>query len=445
MFEILVIEDDQRMRALLEEILNRKGYAVFAAADGSAAFSFLERRTFDLIITDLRMPDMDGITVLSRARELYPESLIIVITAYGTVESAIEVMKLGAYDYVQKPFDPESLLLVVEKALNFQKLVAENLRLSSELEFCRSEEFIGSSPHIREVKELVKKIAPIDATVLLEGETGTGKDLVARIIHKLSKRASKKFFSINCGALAETLLESELFGHEKGSFTGAVKQKRGIFEAANSGTLFLDEINCASPAMQVKLLKVLEESRIMRIGSTDPVPVDIRVIAASNRSLKKEVDEGRFRQDLYYRLKVVTITLPSLRERPDDIPLLAHYFLAKYRDKLGKEVKGFTAEAMSALMTHHWQGNVRELEHIIERAAIMEHAGKISLASLPKELRSRSVEGAPQKGIMRLEDMEKQMIQSALKTYKGKKQLVARALDIGEATLWRKIKKYKLS
>jgi DNA-binding NtrC family response regulator len=444
-FEILVIEDDQRMRGLLKEVLGRKGHVVFTAAEGAEGLSLLERRAFDLIITDLRMPDMDGLTVMSRARELHPESLIIVVTGYGTVESAIEAMRRGAYDYVQKPFDPDNLLYVVEKALNYQKLVAENLRLSSELEFCRSEEFIGSSPRIREIRALIDKIAPLDAMVLIEGETGTGKGLVARMIHKLSKRASKKFLSINCGALTETLLESELFGHEKGSFTGAIKQKQGIFEAANGGTLFLDEINNASPAMQIKLLKVLEENRIMRIGSTEPIPVDVRIITASNLSLKKEVDAGKFRQDLYYRLRVVNIVLPSLRERPDDIPLLAHHFLAKYSDKLSKETRGFTTEAMKTFITYFWPGNVRELEHVIERAVIIEQSKKVGFSSLPREIRVRSGEPVPPKGIAKLEDMEKQLIQSALRTFGGKRNLVAEAIGISQATLWRKLKKYNLT
>lgn len=445
MFDILVIEDDQRMRELLKEILGKEGYSVFTTGNGGDALNIFEKRAFDLIITDLRMPDMDGITVLSRAKELYPEILIIVITAYGTVESAIEAMKLGAYDYIQKPFDPENLLLVVKKALNYHMLIEENRRLSSELEFCKSEDLIGSSPAIGKVKELIEKIAPLDTTAIIEGETGTGKGLVARVIHKLSKRAPKKFLSINCGAITETLLESELFGHEKGAFTGAIKQKQGLFEAAHGGTLFLDEINNASQAMQIKLLKVLEENRIMRIGSTEPIPVDVRIIAASNISLKKEVDEGRFRRDLYYRLKVVTINLPPLRERRDDIPLLAHHFLAKYCERFSKEINGFTTEAMDALITYDWPGNVRELEHAIERAVILEYGKKIGIPSLPSEIRTKSREFTTPRGVMRIEDMEKQLIQSALRLFNGKRDSAARALGISTVTLWRKLKKYNLS
>ncbi len=445
MFDILVIEDDRRMRSLLKEVLTREGYSVLTAGNGEEALDILKRRPFDLMVTDLKMPEMDGLTLLSRARELYPESLIIVITAYGTVESAIQAMRLGAYDYIQKPFDPEGLLLVVRKALDYQRLIEENRRLSSELESCRSEEIIGSSQRIREVKELIEKIAPLDTTAIIEGETGTGKGLAARAIHKLSKGASKKFLSINCGALTETLLESELFGHEKGAFTGAIKRKEGFFEAAHGGTLFLDEINNAGQSLQIKLLKVLEEGRIMRIGSTESVPVDVRIIAASNLPLEKEVAGGGFRQDLYYRLKVVTITLPPLRERHDDIPLLAYHFLARSGERLGKDIQGFTPKAMDALVTYDWPGNVRELEHVIERAVILELSKKIGLSSLPKEILSRSKESIAPKGIMKLEDMERQLIQSALRHFHGKKHLVAHALGIGQATLWRKIKRYDLS
>ncbi len=444
MFDILAIEDDQRMRELLKEILSRNGCSVFTAKNGEEGIGLLERRTFDLIITDLKMPDIDGITILSKARELNPENLVIVITAYGTVESAIEAMKLGAYDYIQKPFEPEELMLVIKKALDYKRLADENLRLSSQLESCRSEELIGTSPRMTEVKILVERISPLDTTVVIEGETGTGKNLVAKTIHRISKRSSGKFLSINCGALTETLLESELFGHEKGAFTGAIKQKQGLFEAAHGGTLFLDEINNASLNMQIKLLKVLEEGRIMRIGSTESVPVDVRIIAASNIPIKKEVDEGKFRQDLYYRLKVVTVTMPSLRERRDDIPLLAHHFLDRYRERFNKEIQGFTTEAMDTLLTYDWPGNVRELEHVVERGVILEHGKKISISSLPAELRSRPKEIMSSKSVMRLEDMERQLIQSALRFFNGKRDSAARALGISTATLWRKLKKYNL-
>lgn len=444
MFDILVIEDDLRMRDLLKEILSRAGCSVFAAKNGDEGIGLLERRTFDLVITDLKMPDIDGITILSRARELHPDGLVIVITAYGTVESAIEAMRLGAYDYIQKPFEPEELMIVVKKALDYKRLADENLRLSSLLESCRSEELIGTSPQIMDVKKLIERIAPLDTTVVIEGETGTGKNLIAKTIHRISKRASGKFLSINCGALTETLLESELFGHEKGAFTGAIKQKHGLFEAAHGGTLFLDEINSASPNMQIKLLKVLEEGNIMRIGSTESMPVDVRIITASNIPLKKEVNEGKFRQDLYYRLKVVTVTMPLLKERRDDIPLLSHHFLDRYRGKFSKDIIGFTTEAMDALLTYDWPGNVRELEHVVERSVILEYGKKISISSLPAEVISRPKEMSSPRGIIRLEDMERQLIQSAMRFFNGKRDSVARALGISHATLWRKVKKYNL-
>lgn len=443
-FDFLIVEDDQRMRELLEELLLREGYNVEKAADGADAFDALQRKAFDIVITDLKMPDEDGITVLQKTKELYPDSLVIVITAYGTVESAIEAMKLGAYDYVQKPFDPERFLLTIKKAVDYRRLARENLRLSTQLETCMAEEIIGTSQKMIEVRRLIERIAPLDTIVVIEGETGTGKSLVARTIHRMSKRSTGKFLSINCGALTETLLESELFGHEKGAFTGAIKQKPGLFEAAHRGTLFLDEINNASPNLQIKLLKAIEEKKILRVGSTEPVSVDVRIIAASNVPLKEEVDAGRFRNDLYFRLKVVTIALPSLRERRDDIPLLAYHFLRRYTQKFQKDIKGFTTDAMNKLINYNWPGNVRELEFTIERAVILEQAEKITPQSLPPEIKSSS--GSMRQGtrIMKIEDMEKELIRACLRQFNGKKELCAKALGISTATLWRKIKKYNL-
>ncbi len=443
-FDFLIVEDDLRMRELLRELLSREGYNVETVGKGADAFDLLQRKTFDIVITDLRMPDADGLSVLQKTKELYPDTLVIVITAYGTVDSAIEAMKLGAYDYIQKPFDPERLMLIIKKAVDYRRLARENLRLSSQLETCMAEELIGTSPGMVEVRRLIEKIAPLDTTVVIEGETGTGKSLVARTIHRLSKRSTEKFLSINCGALTETLLESELFGHEKGAFTGAIRQKRGLFEAAHRGTLFLDEINNASPNLQIKLLKAIEEGKIFRVGSTEPVSVDVRIIAASNVLLKNEVDAGRFRNDLYFRLKVVTITLPSLRERKEDIPLLSYHFLRRYTQKFQKEIKGFATDAMNSLINYDWPGNVRELEFAIERAVILEQTEKITPQSLPPEIKgsSRSIKAATR--IMKIEDMERELIKECLRQFNGKKELCAKTLGISTATLWRKIKKYNL-
>lgn len=446
MLEILVIEDDTRMRELLREILRGEGYSVTDASSGEEGMDLLESKEYDLIITDLKMPDRDGISILKRAKELYPDTLVIVITAYGTVESAITAMKSGAYDYIQKPFEPEEFLFVVKKAIDYHNLVKENLRLSGALEFCRAEEIIGRSQSIMEIKRLIERVAPLDVTVLIEGETGTGKTLIARTIHRLSKRAQERFLSINCGAIAEGLLESELFGHEKGAFTGAVKEKTGIFEAAHKGTVFLDDINLSSHNMQIKLLKAIEESVITRVGSTKEINIDVRIIAASNVPLKKEVDEGRFRQDLYYRLKVFTLRIPPLRERKEDIPLLAYHFLSKYNERFQKDIKGFTNEAMENLVNYPWHGNVRELEYIIESAVVMETSEKITPASLPVEVRSLKDATIQSKNrILKLEEVEKESIKRALKLFNGKKTDAAKSLGISPATLWRKLKRYNLT
>ncbi len=444
--EILVVEDDTRMRELLTEILKGEGYSVTDASTGEEGMELLESKEYDLIITDLKMPDTDGISILRRAKQLYPETLVIVITAYGTVDSAITAMKSGAYDYIQKPFEPEELLFVVKKAIDYRNLMKENLRLSGALEFCSAEEIVGRSPSIMEIKRLIERVAPLDVTVLIEGETGTGKTLVARTIHRLSRRAQERFMSINCGALAEGILESELFGHEKGAFTGAIKEKKGIFEAGNRGTVFLDDINLASMNMQIKLLKAIEEGVITRVGSTKEIITDVRIIAASNVPLKKEVEEGRFRHDLYYRLKVFTLKIPPLRERKEDIPILAHHFLSKYNERFSKNIKGFTNEVMEMLVNHPWYGNVRELEYIIESAVVMETSDKITPASLPEEFRlSGDVQPPSRNRIMRLEDAEKELIKKALKLFNGRKTDAARSLGISPATLWRKIKRYNLS
>ncbi len=443
-FDFLVVEDDLRMRELLRELLQREGYYVDTAEDGSKAFDILERKAFDIVITDLKMPDIEGISLLQRIKELYPDTLVIVITAYGTVESAVEAMKLGAYDYIQKPFDPERLILIIKRAVDYRRLERENLRLSTQLETCLAEELIGTTPAIISVRKLIEKVAPIDTTVVIEGETGTGKSLVARTIHRMSKRSTERFLSINCGALTESLLESELFGYEKGAFTGAIRQKKGLFEAAHRGTLFLDEINNASPNMQIKLLQAIEEGRIFRIGSTEPVTVDVRIIVASNIPLKEAVERGTFRKDLYFRLKVVTITIPPLRERRDDIPLLSYHFLRKYTQKFQKEIKGFTTEAMNTLINYDWPGNVRELEFAIERAVILEQSEMISTNSLPPEVKGSSGVTRPAKTLMTIEEMERELIRECLRQFNGKRDLCAKTLGISQTTLWRKIKKYGL-
>ncbi|MDA8079113.1 MAG: sigma-54 dependent transcriptional regulator, partial [Nitrospiraceae bacterium] len=387
---LLIVEDDYRMRLLMKSLLEKEGYTTTVTEDGRDAVSLIKERFFDIVLTDLKMPHLDGMEVLSVSREVNPDTPVIVTTGYATVDSAVEAMKKGAYDYVQKPFDPDELLLVVKRALDYRRLIDENIRLSVALESCAGEEFVGMSNGAVKTRKFAEKVAPFDSTVLIQGETGSGKELVARLIHRLSRRASHKFLAVNCAALTESLLEAELFGYEKGAFTGAAQMKRGLFEASDGGTLFLDEINNSSPSMQMKLLRVLQDGRIIRVGGVEQIDINVRVIAASNADLKSESEEGRFRKDLFYRINVVMIDIPPLRGRRDDIPLLATHFLDKYSRKFSKEIKGFSPEVMKILADYLWPGNVRELENAIEHAVIMAKSQKsISVESLPEEVRRK--------------------------------------------------------
>ncbi|MDA8086493.1 MAG: sigma-54 dependent transcriptional regulator [Nitrospiraceae bacterium] len=446
MFRVLVVEDDFRMRGLIKELLEKQGYSVTTSHDGKDAFPLIKEQTFDVILTDLRMPDIDGMEVLSRAREASPCTPVIMLTGFATVDSAVEAMKRGAYDYIQKPFEPDALLLAVKRAAEYHRLADENLKLSAELERCSGQEFIGSSKAILELKKLVEKVAPLDTTVLIQGETGTGKEMIARLINRLSPRAEEKFLPVNCGALPETLIEAELFGYEKGSFTGAAGRKKGLFESANRGTLFLDEINNASRSLQIKLLRVLQEGSFLRVGGVEPVTVDVRVIAACNADLAMEVDEGRFRKDLFYRLNVITLSIPPLRERKDDIPYLASHFLAKYAKRFSKEIKSIAPEAMAALAEYPWPGNVRELENCLEHAVVIEGGSSITARSLPAEVLKKKHQSDPfmHTGVFRIEETEKFLIQRALSVFDGQKTKAAEALGISITTLWRKLKKLNL-
>ncbi|MEM4262909.1 MAG: sigma-54 dependent transcriptional regulator [Thermoplasmata archaeon] len=442
--EILVIDDDLRMRQLIAESLAREGYDVSLTGDSREALLMLKEKAYDIVITDLKMPHVDGLDVLSYAKEAKPETLVIMVTAHGTVESAIEAIRKGAYDYIQKPFDPDQLSLLVGRALNHHRLLAENKRLSAEVMSFREHEFIGSSRSIMDIQSLIDKVAPLDTTVLIQGETGTGKELIARLIHRRSARSANLFLPLNCGALSETLLESELFGHEKGAFTGAQQDKKGIFETASGGTIFLDEINATSQAMQIKLLRVLQEGMIMRVGSARPVPVDVRVLAASNADLAGEVSSGRFRKDLFYRLNVVMVPLPPLRDRKEDIPTLAYHFLNKYSGKFNKAVKEIAPEALELFLAYPWPGNVRELENVMERAVIMEPSPVITAQAIPAEIRQEPRDPFSHIGLMTLEEMEKFLIQRTLRLLDGQKTRAADSLGIDVTTLWRKLKKYNL-
>jgi two-component system response regulator PilR (NtrC family) len=384
---ILVVDDEQSMRELLAIMLRKEGFEVVAAESRAVAAAVLAQRPVDLVITDVRLPDGDGIEILRHVKAASPDTVVIVMTAFGTTESAVAALKLGAHDYILKPFDVDELRIVVRNALERQDLREENLRLKREAGKAHGlEQLVGSSPAMGALFDLVRSIAPTTSTVLVTGESGTGKELVARAIHALSPRREGPFVSVNCGALPDTLLESELFGHMKGAFTDAHQNKKGLFEAAQRGTLFLDEVGETSPPMQVKLLRALQERRIRRVGGTDELEVDVRVISATNVPLETLVRERRFREDLFYRLQVIPIRTPPLRERREDIPLLAEHFRQRFAQGMGKKVLKVSEAAMQILARHHWPGNVRELENVVERAVALESTEAILPERLPEAL-----------------------------------------------------------
>jgi two-component system, NtrC family, response regulator PilR len=381
---VLVVDDERSMRELLSIVLRREGYDVVVAADGAAAIDSIRGGAIDVIVCDIRMPDMTGLDVLRRAKAIDPGVDGIFITAFASAETAVEALRLGACDYLTKPFDVDELKLKLRAALDRRRLRRENLALKRTLgqahRFC---DLIGRSPAMEAVFEMIAAVAATSSTVLITGESGTGKELAARAIHFHSLRRDRAFVALNCGALPETLLESELFGHVRGAFTGASAHKKGLLEAAHRGTIFLDEIGDTSLAMQVKLLRVLQERKFRRVGGTDEIDADLRIIAATNRDLLKEVAEGRFREDLYYRINVIPLHLPPLRERREDIALLAQHFVERYAGQLGKPVVGLSKDALSALERYAWPGNVRQLENALERAVALERSPAVLLESLP--------------------------------------------------------------
>lgn len=443
MNKILVIEDDLRMKELISEILISEGFAVDSFCDPRDALVKLESAGFDIVVTDLKMPHMDGIEVLEFCKTRFPDMPVILITAHGTIESAIDAIKKGAYDFIQKPFDPDQLILVVKRASNIVELLKKNRELQQLITDLAEDDLIGDDENLKKIKTTIKKVAELDVTVLIQGETGTGKELVAKLIQKNSRRKNNTFLTVNCGAIVENLLESELFGHEKGAFTGATTARKGLFETASGGTIFLDEINSTSLSFQVKLLRFLQENKILRVGSSKPVDVDVRVILASNKNLSEEVEKGTFRKDLFYRINMITINIPPLRERAEDIPKLAYYFLKKCSSKYGKKINLFDVEVLNFFKKYDWPGNVRELENVIESSFIMEETERITLKSFPEYIRSKEVTVRDSFGLMTLEEMEKFMIKKALSNVESKTK-AAESLGIDPATLWRKIKKYNL-
>jgi DNA-binding NtrC family response regulator len=444
---ILIVDDELIARENLEHVLRREDYEVVSVDSGVKALELLEKEEFDLVMTDLRMKLVDGMQVLERTKELHPDTEVIMITGYATVSSAVEAMQRGAYHYVAKPYKIDEVRIIVRQALEKRALKKEVSALRQQV--ASQKEFpllIGNTPKMEALKNTIAQIAPTDSTVLILGETGTGKELVAKTIHHLSPRAAKRFLAINCGSFTEELLAHELFGHEKEAFTGARGVKQGLLEVAAGGTILLDEIAEMSPSMQVKLLRVLQEKNFFRVGGTTEIPVDIRILAATNKDLKREVEQGSFRQDLYYRLNVITLQVPPLAERKDDIPLLCHYFLEKFSAAQGKRVDRVSDEVMEILMNYAFPGNVRELENIMERAVTLASGSTVELAHLPMDLREHrfEVQRREKTELPTLDEHEREYVAWVLDQVKGNKTKAAEILGIDRVSLWRKLKRYHL-
>ena len=451
---ILIVDDEKNYLLVLSEVLKDEGYEVLAAQGGHEALEIQKSSDLDLILTDMKMPAMDGIELLENIKALDPDLPVIMMTAHGTIDKAVEAMQKGAYSYILKPFDNERLTIYVKKAVALYQVVKDNRRLRETVESqYRFGNFIGKSKPIRDVFEMIRKVAPASATVLVEGESGTGKELVAKSIHFNSPRRDRPFIAVNCSALAESLLESELFGHEKGAFTGAVARKKGRFELADHGTLFLDEIGELSQNLQVKLLRVLQEKSFELVGGTRPITADIRIIAATNKSLKEEMISGRFREDLFYRLNVVRIGLPPLKRRKEDIRLLVNHFIDKYASerKVDIAVKGVDQEVDRLFFNYSWPGNIRELENLIERVMILCPNDTVRVSDLPMDFRDNvhnalHLEGIPSDATLydTLATIEKAMIERALNMADNVQAHAAALLGIGKSGLNQKIKKYNL-
>ncbi len=460
MATILIIDDNETIRVGLAQIVKKMGHEPLTAASGHEGLELARTREVQFVITDLKMDGLDGVGVLKGVQELDPDVPTMIITAYGSVETAVEAMKIGAFDFVTKPFSPEVVQLKVTRALELGAARRSRQKLESTCEYLQAQEvlrhggydkIIGTADAMQAIYKIIDKVAKTDATVAITGESGTGKELVARAIHNASGRADEPFIAVNCGALAETLLESELFGHERGAFTGAVRRKLGRFELADAGTLFLDEVGDIPASLQVKLLRVLQEQTFERVGGERTVQVNVRIIAATNRSLQQEVEAGRFREDLYYRLMMIPITLPPLRERREDIPLLVEHFITKHAPRTNPDVKGLRDEALGRLMAYHWPGNVRELENAVAQALVFAETDHIDVSALPMV-----IQGEPDadqlsvpKGKMTLpeilDELERQLILKAFKRANGVKTETARLLGIKTSALYYKLDKYEIT
>jgi DNA-binding NtrC family response regulator len=446
-WHILVVDDEEAMTESLAAWLREDGYTVDTASSGREAIEKARAREYAIYFLDLKMPGLDGIETMMEIRKLQADASVIIITAYATVDTAIAAMKEGAQEYVVKPCHPQEISLLVERIVRVKNLQRENAILRRKLtRQYRFHDLVSKSPRMAEIFELVREVASQRSTVLVQGESGTGKELVARAIHFSGDRGDRPFVAVSCAALAETLLESELFGHEKGSFTGAVALKKGKFELADGGTLFLDEIGDVSPKLQVDLLRVLQERRFFRVGGTEEISVDVRVIAATHRDLAADVREGRFRDDLYYRLNVINIRLPPLRERREDVPLLAQEFLDRLAHELGREVSGISEEALRVLMDHDWPGNVRELENAVERALVTCKAGVLGAEDFAFLSRpaTPATAGLSLPAGLTLQDLEREYISATLQRTQGNVKAAAEALGIDRSTLYEKVKRYDI-
>jgi two-component system response regulator PilR (NtrC family) len=458
MANILVVDDENSMREFLEIMLSKEGYQVATAAGGSEAIDLLKKNSFDLVITDIRMKEIDGLEVLKRCKELHPHTIVIMISAYASTSTAVEAMKWGAYDYLPKPFKVREIKAVIRDALETSEAQeSQEIEMGDTTDAIDYHGIVGESPEIKKILELLPRIAAATSNVLITGESGTGKELIAKAIHRESPREDKPFVTVNCGSVPETLMESELFGHKKGSFTGATATRSGLFEAAHGGTIFLDEIAELSPPVQVKLLRAVQEKTFKMVGGSEEIIVDVRIISATNRDLERDVMEGQFREDLYYRLNVINIHMPPLRDRPDEIPLLAHHFLEKYSREMGKDIKKISSFALDILKSYNFPGNIRELENIIERSVALESSNIVLPDSLTlssfKQTQVRSKTDTlsltlPQEGIDLdnvLGHLEQNLLQQALDRTRGAKQKAAELLGISFRSFRYRLAKYGLA
>jgi two-component system response regulator AtoC len=446
---ILIVDDDDSLRESLELVLAAESYDVVVAEDGETALRLIEETPIDIVLSDLRMPGVDGLELIPLLRRRLPDATIILMSAYGTEDLAIEAMKRGAYDYIAKPFQPSEVLLTLRKARERERLRRENQLLRRDVQRATGDRpIVATSSAMIDLLEVMERAAAFKSTILLTGESGTGKEVLARAVHAQSPRRDQAFVAVNCGAIPETLLESELFGHARGAFTGADRARRGLFVEAHGGTLFLDEIGEMPMSLQVKLLRVLQEEEVRPVGESKPRPIDVRVIAATSRDLEADVAAGRFREDLFYRLNVVCLDVPPLRERPKDIPLLFDHFLARFRDTLGKPVQGIADDALAQLVSYRWPGNVRELENLVERAVILASGDRITLRDLPDSVVSPSKLSAGDEGTTHFclkaarKSLEADLIRRALRATGGNRTHAAKLLDISHRALLYKIKEY---